>query len=509
VTGTDRLAALGWSLLSFLLCFVRYWYPPERYFDEIYYPRSAFEYLTWAPQYEWTHPPLTKLLIALSMLLFGGAHSALGNSGYGWRFLNLAVGAALVYLVYVFTRRITASSAFASIAAFLLVFDGFHFTQSRIATPEITVAFFALLILYRFYRYWETIADQPDESTPPLRTLLSAGAASTLIGAGIAFGAGGALAHQSYPAILLMWAFATLSLYAIWRSCTQPRPAALGSLWILGIACGLGAASKWNALFDVVLVLGAGFLIAMLPRPSGKLPIDAFFSIVLSATIAVYLASYVPFFLTPHPATFETQHDLSALMDLQVQMFTYHDVTVTHNAPHPYSSKWWEWPIIYQPVAYWFHDFRTGVNVNNPNACCVGEILSLPNPLTWWAGLLTIPLLGTLAFVKRSRAYLLLFVAYFAQWLPWISSPRMLFEYHFFPNDAIIMMADAIALHRLWERAQVSPEHRELAKWGIGVFLAFTLVLFVYFYPILAGDNIAWSTWHDRMWFPHWIIGPG
>ena len=77
VTRKDYWTALGWSLLSLALCSIRYWFPPERYFDEIYYPRSAVEYLLWRPQYEWTHPPLTKLLIALSILLFGGVHAPL------------------------------------------------------------------------------------------------------------------------------------------------------------------------------------------------------------------------------------------------------------------------------------------------------------------------------------------------------------------------------------------------------------------------------------------------
>jgi len=509
VTRKDQLAAAGWSLLSLALCAIRYWYPAQRYFDEIYYPRSAVEYLTRQPQYEWTHPPLTKLLIALSMLLFGGVHSALGNTGYGWRFLNLVVGAALVYLLYVFAKRITGSSAFASIAAFLLVFDGFHFTQARIATPEITVAFLSLLILYAFYRYWEQVAQNPQLDAPRRTFLIAGGVVSVAAGAAIAFGAIGALAHQSRSAVLLMWAFVTLTLYAAFRASLRPRPIASGWLWLLAAACGLGAASKWNTLFDLVIVFVFAFGIVLIPKPRWRLQLDAFTATVLSGTIALYLASYIPFFLTPHPASFEYRRDVSGLMDLQNQMFTYHDVTVTHNPPHPYSSKWWEWPILYQPVAYWYQDLRKGIDAANPHACCVTEILSLPNPLTWWFGLLTIPLLGALAWAKRNRAYLLLFVAYFAQWLPWIASPRMLFEYHFIPNDAVIILADTIALQWIWERAQISEGHRQLAKWGIGVFLAGTLVLFAYFYPVLAADPVSWTTWHDRMWFPHWIIGPG
>lgn len=509
MTGKDRIAAFAWSLLSFVLCGIRYWYPPDRYFDEIYYPRSAVEYLTWQPQYEWTHPPLTKLLIALSMLLFGGVHSPLGNTGWGWRFLNVVVGAALVYLIYVFAKRITNSSVFASIAAALLVFDGFHFTQSRIATPEITVAFFSLLILYAFYRYWQQIDSEPQPATPRIPLLAMGAILSIVAGALVAFGVFGALAHQSYPATLLMWSFVTCATYAGFRFSLQPRPGARRYLWLLAIACGLGAASKWNALFDLVVVFVFAFGIVLLPKPKWRLPLDAFASLVLAVTIGLYLASYIPFFLTPQPATFETRHDVSAMMDLQQQMFTYHDVTVTHNAPHPYSSKWWEWPLLYQPVAYWYEDSRKGKEAGDPNACCVSEIISLPNPVTWWFGVLTIPLLGVLAWVKRDKAYILLFVAYFAQWLPWVASPRMLFEYHFFPNDAIVILADTIALKWVWDLAQRSEEHRVLAKWGIGTFLGLTLVMFVYFYPVLAGDHITWAAWHDRMWFPHWIIGPG
>ncbi|HEY9179463.1 MAG TPA: phospholipid carrier-dependent glycosyltransferase, partial [Candidatus Baltobacteraceae bacterium] len=441
-------------------------------------------------------------------LLFGGVHSALGDTGYGWRFLNVVVGAALVYLIYVFARRITDSSVFASIAAALLVFDGFHFTQSRIATPEITVAFFSLLILYAFYRYWSKATAEHSADPPAVRLVLS-GVISLAIAAAVAFGVLGALAHQTLAAVLLMWAFLACTFYAVWRSVVRPRPAALDWLWFLGVACGLGAAAKWNTLFDLVLVCAFACGIVLLPRPKRRIPFDAFIAVVFSATIGLYLASYIPFFLTSRPATFETGHDLSALMDLQQQMFTYHDVTVTHNPPHPYSSKWWEWPLLYQPVAYWYHDFRSGAAAADPNACCIGEILSLPNPLTWWFGLLTVPLLGVLAWRRRSRAFLLLFAAYFAQWLPWISSPRMLFEYHFFPNDAIIMLADTVALQWVWTRAQELPEQRELAKWGIGIFLAMTVVLFAYFYPVLAGDHITYAQWIARMWFHHWIIGPG
>jgi dolichyl-phosphate-mannose-protein mannosyltransferase len=507
MTRKDYIYATAFALLDLLLCGAWYWFPPERYFDEIYYPRSALEYLQWQPQFEWTHPPLTKLIIAGSMLLFGGAHT--GNTGFGWRFLNVVIGAALVFLLYAFAKRLTGSTLFASVAAALMVLDGFHFTQSRIATPEITVAFFSLLILYAFYRYWNAITEDSRPDTPDTVALVTLAILAIACGLGIGVGVVGLWAHQSPPAVELMTAFAAFSIYAIGRLALRPRPRALLWLVVLAVACGLGAASKWNALFDLVLVIGFAAGIDLLPRPKWRLPLDAFVAIVMSVTIGLYLASYIPFFLTSPPATYETRNDLSGLMDLQNQMYTYHDVTVTHNAPHPYSSKWWEWPLLYQPVVYWDRDSRTGKNANNPNACCFAEIISLPNPLTWWFGILSVPFLGYLAWRTRNRAYLLLFAAYWIQWLPWIASPRMLFEYHFFPNDAIILLADTIALKWLWDRAQTSPETAAFARYGLVLFIAGTVALFAYFYPVLAGKPLIWTDWNARMWFPHWIIGPG
>jgi dolichyl-phosphate-mannose--protein O-mannosyl transferase len=499
MTRKDYWFAAGLAVFSLILCGIRYWYPAQAYFDEVYYPRSAAEYLQWLPQYEWTHPPLTKLLIALSMLLWGGMHSPYGNTGFGWRFLNVVVGALTVFLLYVFAKRLTRSTGFAAIAAALLVFDGFHFTQSRIATPEITVAFFSLFILYAFYRYVLRLEEEPQQPDPPRAALLRFAAISIIVGCGIAFGIVGALAHQSHGAVYLMASFLTLSLYAVLRLRARPRPAATGWLILLGVVCGLGAASKWNTLFDVIVVLGFAGVMTLLRPPNRRLPLDAFASVVLSITIALYLASYIPFFLSAHPVDFPNSNDLTGMMDLQNQMFTYHDVTVTHNPPHPYSSKWWEWPLLYQPIAYWYSNTKQGIS----------EILSLPNPVTWWAGLLSVPLLGYLAWKERNKGYTLLFVAYFAQWLPWIASPRMLFQYHFFPNDAIILLADTIGLQWLWQRSQDSFEHRQLAKFGIGLFLLATVVMFAYFYPVLAGDAIPYGEWAVRMWFPHWIRGPG
>ena len=39
------------------------------YFDEIYFARTAYEYANGLPAYEWVHPPLGKLLMAIPIKL--------------------------------------------------------------------------------------------------------------------------------------------------------------------------------------------------------------------------------------------------------------------------------------------------------------------------------------------------------------------------------------------------------------------------------------------------------
>jgi Gpi18-like mannosyltransferase len=165
------MGALGVG--SFVLSYIRYWYPANNtgscwtiagvtkcgVFDEIYFARAADEYLRNMRIYENTHPPLSKLLVTLSVLLFGGLGH--GDNSYGWRFLDVVFGALVVMLLYAFAKRITRSSLFATVAAGFLLLDGMHFVQSRIATPEGFVILFSLAAVYAFYRFW--IASQVEE----------------------------------------------------------------------------------------------------------------------------------------------------------------------------------------------------------------------------------------------------------------------------------------------------------------------------------------------------------
>ena len=115
-------------------------------FDEIYHARTAYENIHNMSVYEWTHPPLGKLIIALGILIFG-------MKPFGWRIMGALFGVAMVPLMYVFAKRIFKRTDFAFITAGLWAFDCMHFTQTRIATIDVYGVFFILLMFFFMYEY--------------------------------------------------------------------------------------------------------------------------------------------------------------------------------------------------------------------------------------------------------------------------------------------------------------------------------------------------------------------
>jgi len=596
----DWWLACGITLAAFIVTVIGYTLPAEKIFDEIYYARAGEEYLGHKEIFEFTHPPLTKLVITLSMMLFGGLHG-LGDTSAGWRFLNLVIGALMVFITYLFAKRLFGSTLFATIAAFLLTFDGFRFAQARIATPEITVAFFTLLTLYAFYRFW--IASQV-RVAPSVDSRI-AKAEAIALGAGLLLAAGLSavlLRGQSTAAHGVLFLYFACGAYAAVRlaaprflraksvtsyadgsrvedktlftpdggtvplergapvagAATRPskngltyetagvridyardgsvryatgegeavfadgtmrvgdatldgRRDAMRWLIILALSAGCLGASKWNGLFDffvvwllVLFVVSQRYWTALAralgiggaePGPAAwgnplGFSADTIVTLMLFIGATIYGLCYIPYFTLGH--------NVADMVSLQQQMFIYHADTVA-KATHPYSSKWWQWPLLQIPISYYYHDFRVGAAVSNGNACCVAEVLALPNPLTWWLGLLSVPFMGWVAWREKHKGLTLLFVAYIIQWLPWITSPRITFEYHFFPNLALIILADTLLLACIWQFGARVVRGVNWYRVGVGAFIALSLASFVFFYPVVAGSHVSYNAWNARM----------
>lgn len=181
LSAVERPTRVYWVLLACILALTlatrlaRLDTPPEMYFDEIYFGFTAQQYLagdanaynpfaTSPPNrnYEWTHPPLGKLIIA-------GAMAVTSAGPWGMRLSSVLFGAAAVALVAAIAMGLTRSPRAALLAAALYAVEGLNFVQSRIATMDIHLMAFMLAAI-AFYVAWRR---RPDASN---WLLLGAGA---------------------------------------------------------------------------------------------------------------------------------------------------------------------------------------------------------------------------------------------------------------------------------------------------------------------------------------------
>lgn len=119
----------------------------QSYFDEVYFARGAEEYVNGKVPFEWTHPPLGKLMMSSGILFFG-------SNPFAWRITGVVISVITIFLIYLIGLQMFGSRG-AWIAAFLLSFDFMHFTESRLATGEHFIFFFVVLIFLFFLRYYQ------------------------------------------------------------------------------------------------------------------------------------------------------------------------------------------------------------------------------------------------------------------------------------------------------------------------------------------------------------------
>ncbi|HEV3153536.1 MAG TPA: phospholipid carrier-dependent glycosyltransferase [Candidatus Baltobacteraceae bacterium] len=486
----DFAVSAAFGALSFILLFVNYWIPPDKIFDEVYFARAAEEYLTRQYIYENTHPPVTKLLITLSTMLFGGMHG--GDNAWGWRFLDVVFGALAVALLYLLARQMSGSRVFGAYAAGLFMFDGMHFVQSRIATPESFVVCFSLATLYGLYGFWNARLQEPALPPPTLeRRLAGAGIATVLSAAIVAL----RFPHEILAAQIIAGLYALAGFYAVYRIWAEPRILHERSLrWLLvwAVSIALLVSSKWYG------VMAFGVALAVFVWDRRKFRLDFVAAVVVFVTCTVYFAAYTPQFvgLRDLPQSAPRAYTLSDVVTMQYNAYEYHK---NLRATHPYASQWWQWPLDLRPILYYANYGAAG------KTSTAAMIYTLPNPLILWLGLLTVPLVGYWGVRERNRTFVLVVLTYAAQWLPWIGSPRIAFAYHFYVNIPLICICTAFTAQRLAARASESPRVQNWVRVGIAVYFASVAAAFAYFYPILAAVAIPTQAWLQRMWLKSWM----
>jgi dolichyl-phosphate-mannose--protein O-mannosyl transferase len=145
-------------------------YIQNTYFDEIYFVRTAQQYLHSQLPYEWTHPPLGKLIQASGILIFG-------FSPFGWRIMGVIFATLMIPLMYLLGKKVFGTWIGGFTAAFLLTFDFMHFTMGRMGTADTYVVFFSLASQLFFFIYLKDVLDKGwKTSVAPLFLAITFGA---------------------------------------------------------------------------------------------------------------------------------------------------------------------------------------------------------------------------------------------------------------------------------------------------------------------------------------------
>jgi len=410
------------------------------YFDEIYHARTAFEHLNRIKPYEWTHPPLGKILISIGIYLFG-------MNTFGWRIVGTLAGTVMIPLMYLFGKKLFGKSFYGFCSAFLMMFDLMHFAQTRIATIDSYTTLFVILMYYYMADYY---------------------------------------LQKSYQR-------------GFYRSIIP--------LFLSGLFFGLGAATKWSALYGAV---GLAMLFFMSKYNEYKdylrarygnkrkrhnfLPawVEEFMPVYMWKTIlycilffiiipgTIYLLSYIPYLMVPGM-------EFSDIIEYQKSMYDYHSGL---EATHSFQSDWWTWPLMIRPI--WYYDGK-----DLPEGMA-STIASFGNPAIWWVGIGAL-FTAVKAALKKNKAMIVVVVAIISQYIPWMMISRSAFIYHFFPMVPFMILAVVYVI-------KVLVDEKGMARKYVYGYLGLVFLLFVLFYPVVSGLIVPERYISFLRWLPSWVF---
>lgn len=122
-------------------------YMNTSYFDEIYFARTAYEYKENIPTYEWTHPPLGKIIQAIPMFITDHL------SPFNYRLMGNISGIMMIIIMYLFGKELFKKRKYSIFASLLMFFDTFHFVQTRMGTVDSHLVLFMMISVLGMIKY--------------------------------------------------------------------------------------------------------------------------------------------------------------------------------------------------------------------------------------------------------------------------------------------------------------------------------------------------------------------
>lgn len=395
------------------------------YFDEIYFARSAYEYVHGMSVMEWVHPPLGKLIQAIPIAIFGMAP-------FFYRLMGALAGLLMIPVMYALGKTIFKDRRYGLLAALLMMFDNFHFAQSRMGTVDTFLVLFIMLSALFMFKYILL-----EKKAPLQKKFLYLGLSGLFIGCSIAtkwtgLYAGLALAIAFFVDLFFKYKYRR-------RNSEEDKK-------------------------DLLKIIGFCVLVFVV------------------VPVLIYFLSYLLF-----PNVYPSRVDsVSKVFDQMHGMYDYHSGLTEE---HPFSSKWFTWPLMQRPV--WYYVGYLGNSMR-------GTISGIGNPAIWWFGIIASIFALISAIIKRDKenGYIVLFIL--CSWLPYLFIGRVMFMYHFFPTLPFWILAIVSLMKFLTEKIKNN---------SVYVFyIAVVILFFTYFYPAVSGMPVSNKYLDTLLWFKSWYF---
>jgi dolichyl-phosphate-mannose--protein O-mannosyl transferase len=277
--------------------------------------------------------------------------------------------------------------------------------------------------------------------------------------------------------------------------------------WWCGLFLGLALATKWSALYFIV-IFGAIALYRAFAHHTGRDLIRPSLSRIASFGIlplAVYITSWWGWFASTRGWDRNySSNPLTSFIYYHQEMLNFHTGL---SEKHPYQANPWSWMVMGRPTSFFYE---------TPTSCgattCSQEVLALGTPLLWWAGTIAVAVVigfWIRALLHRSfdPAQIIIVAGISAGYLPWFFfQERTVFNFYAIIFEPFLALA-LVYCARIFLTSQRRKSDRAY-RFGQFLLLAFfTLIAtnFLYFLPLYMGDVITYEAWQARMWFASWI----
>jgi dolichyl-phosphate-mannose-protein mannosyltransferase len=419
-------------------------------------------------------PEIGKLIIAVGEWLFG-------LNSFGWRFFSAVFGSLAILLMCRIARRMTRSTLLGCIAGLLMSLDGLEFVLSRTGILDIFLMFFVLAA-------FGCIVVDRDVARDTLAERVVRGRPRDVRGYGPRLG-------------IRRWRVAA------------------------GIFLGLAVATKWNAVYYIIglaalsilwdvgarRTAGLGASIRGALRDALSLPVT--FVVI---PLGIYIASWSGWFATStgYDRNYAQLHGVNTpVISALYSLYEYHKEAVSFGVglrtPHPYQSQPWDWLLMTRPVAF-FYECYTGPVAGPVHYCPTGysgsewsqEVLAIGTPAIWWGSMLALVVCLAWWLLHRdwrAGAVLLGVVAGWAPWFPLVT--RTKFFYYALEFEPFLILSIVLCLGLILGQASASVARRSIGAGVVGAYVLCVLLMFVYFYAILAGKVIPYHEWLSHMWY--------